>query len=636
MGRNILAARSLRHLRFARRMLVSQPLLARAAEGVHPGYQPVYVTPDGRRLPLGHIVRRAPRDDMPWLSDLTAPAPLVTGDVPAETGLRLLPPLTESGERDAFANATPDTPHRDADPTTLAPVAERDRSHPSDTATAEAPVIPRPEPALPVVHEGRRPRARIVELPGILIQPIEPEPDEDGQGNATGLAPDIPADTTANPAADTLPDEQVGRTLTQDIPSPAPQPDAESPDTAPRRDGKRAVQRPRASDALFPPTDGDRSPQAWLARLQQGQQPSQAAAKPNAKPGARTFDEQPPARGSTPGTRRSKQSPRAEAQSAQSAEAAPSPRPEKPSRAVEQPAPVAVTSRALLLEATGVDPNSANIYRGTAAARVTSGQNADALTDGVSIALGAGHATDTPETLGLLAHELTHVAQRRAPRFVPPAALAASAPARPLPGQPPLADDEPRASHDESLQQPLAPPVTSPASPADEEAQATLVESRVTHGARARQSVSFSAPVAPPGSPARQRRPSPTETRPVWGNLPAPWEPLPDWLTVTDGAPGTAPEGRQPARPAPAIPPSASALSASTSSAPGGTLSRSATAPGTQRAERGRATPSPASEMAHSATAHEGVAPEPDLDALAQQVHAILKRRLAAERRRFG
>jgi hypothetical protein len=54
---------------------------------------------------------------------------------------------------------------------------------------------------------------------------------------------------------------------------------------------------------------------------------------------------------------------------------------------------------------------------------------------------------------------------------------------------------------------------------------------------------------------------------------------------------------------------------------------------GIQRADRGRTLPETESESAH---VREERAPEPDLDALAQQIHAILKRRLAAERRRFG
>jgi hypothetical protein len=45
-----------------------------------------------------------------------------------------------------------------------------------------------------------------------------------------------------------------------------------------------------------------------------------------------------------------------------------------------------------------------------------------------------------------------------------------------------------------------------------------------------------------------------------------------------------------------------------------------------------------AADIEEPSRAHtqETAAPEPDLDLLAQQVHAILKRRLAAERRRIG
>ena len=101
--------------------------------------------------------------------------------------------------------------------------------------------------------------------------------------------------------------------------------------------------------------------------------------------------------------------------------------PVQPPTAVERPATLPDSSRATLRTMTGVDPASVRIYRGPLAERVTAAQNADALTDGGAIALGAGHATDTPETLGLLAHELTHVAQRRTPRFVPPIASSATA-----------------------------------------------------------------------------------------------------------------------------------------------------------------------------------------------------------------
>src|SRR6185312_9595617 len=127
---------------------------------------------------------------------------------------------------------------------------------------------------------------------------------------------------------------------------------------------------------------------------------------------------------------------------------------------------------------------------------------------------------------------------------------------------------------------------------------------------------------------------------PLWGNLPAPWEPLPDWLTSpsdklesaaeTQAGPALQQPGAQ-TWAGPAVAPSTPGRAPSASSA-----AASAPTAGVQRAERGRALPAVESETVHAQPAHEGSAPEPDLDALAQQVHTILKRRLAAERRRFG
>jgi hypothetical protein len=283
---------------------------------------------------------------------------------------------------------------------------------------------------------------------------------------------------------------------------------------------------------------------------------------------------------------------------------------------VEQPALLTASSRTLLHAATGVDPASVPVYRGTEAARATAAHNADALTDGEAIALGAGHATDTPEALGLLAHELAHVAQRRSPRFVPPAAQATPI-RRPAPSQP-----QPHAA---------ARPATSPVSPADEEAQAMLVEARVTSTARARQAVSFTAPVAEPERPIREQQSPRSGTRPLWGSLPAPWEPLPDWLASPSDAPDSAAETLP--GPAPQQPSAQSHTGPTVAaSAQGRAQSSAAPVPGVQRAERGRALPA----ESEAAPAHPSAAPEPDLDALAQLVHAILKRRLAAERRRFG
>lgn len=612
-------------------MTAGQPLLARASEGIRPGYQPAYVALDGRQVPLGHILRHLPRHDAPWMDALAMDA--LSGSDGAkgsaaptsETTLRLLPPLDAPDD----VAAAMDTFIVDAQPHN----AVNDEPAPIvDDTPATAPTH-REAPRIPesARSDGGRPRSRIVELPGVIVQPIEPESDE----SDAAVPEDAFAETQANDSADMPTSIQEGERQAQEPPLLRDDPPAPA---APRRRGvKRATQPPRASDALFPPTDADRSPQSWLARLQQPAPSTPAApVKPPATP-----DDEPPARGSTQGRRTNERGARASGRSSQTARAATNPAPGKPatsptrssqrqdapdvSDTVERPAPLAASSRALLHASTGIDPASVPIYRGAEAARATSAHNADALTDGEAIALGAGHATDAPEALGLLAHELTHVAQRRSPRFVPPAAQVAptrrSVASRPQPQLP-------------------ARPMISPVSPSDEETQAALVEARVTSTARARKAVSFTAPVAEPERPIRDQESPRSGTRPIWGNLPAPWEPLPDWLASPGDAPDAAaeslagPESQQPAAQtlaAPAVAPSTPGRAPSAPSAP--SVAVSAPTPGVQRAERGRALPAAESE---AVPAHRDAAPEPDLDALAQQVHAILKRRLAAERRRFG
>lgn len=114
----------------------------------------------------------------------------------------------------------------------------------------------------------------------------------------------------------------------------------------------------------------------------------------------------------------------------------------------------------------------------------------------------------------------------------------------------------------------------------------------------------------------------------AWGGLPAPWEPLPDWLAASPvdvAAPaghGDAPLITTPAR-------STALVASLPASAP----------PGAHLAVQGRDLAGEADEAATSSplpSPADERAPEPDLDALARQVHAILKRRLAAERRREG
>ena len=325
---------------------------------------------------------------------------------------------------------------------------------PSRTIRPTLPTLPTPpaedaqSPArAPMRPDGRRPHSRIVELPGVVSLPVAEEASEedaplvaqadappdtsvdDGGEGATDVATDAQADDHEQPQQPLPALDEPPAVVSEEPALRRPLPSKRRPCQSPRRrGGKRAAPTPptRASDALFPPTDADRTPQTWLARLRQAETPT----PPNqAKP-----DGEPPMTRGQPirqrGQGKAGQTPSASYAPAQHEPAATpaspvSPAsPAQPPTAVERPATLPDSSRATLRTMTGVDPAGVRIYRGPLAERVTATQNADALTDGGAIALGAGHATDTPETLGLLAHELTHVAQRRAPRFVPPIAQA--------------------------------------------------------------------------------------------------------------------------------------------------------------------------------------------------------------------
>jgi Domain of unknown function (DUF4157) len=636
MARHNLAARSLRHLRFAHRMMVGQPLLARAS---HSSYPPTSIALDGYQLPLGRILRRLPLDDAMWTTDVadgeTGAAPVADVAPPAETLLRLLPRLAETHDADTTSAAPGDD--MGAPPATTRLSGQTDARRVADDASAAPTTTPPTVP--PARSDGVRPRSRIVELPGTVSLPVEEtSPDEPRAPDIPEESPeDVPenaraefladAHETSESAPEQQPlmreaDEQVtttsrepAKTAVEQVTPVSPVPPAASASTPRRRGRQPSATPPRASDALFPPTDDDRSPAAWLARLQHAEEPtpptppepSAAPVKPDNETSSAPV-QRPGARDSRKGANRAQASTTATPETHTTSARSQSPEQSSQSQSEERPATLPGSSRALLHTLTGVDPASARVYRGPVAERAASAQNADALTDGSAIALGAGHATDTPETLGLLAHELTHVAQRRSTRFVPPVA------------QPPHHQHRVSAGTSSPVAQGSHPA----ASPADEEAQATQVEARVTRIARAKTSPPHAIQPALPvesdaTTPPARETPMRPGTQPVWGNLPAPWEPLPDWMTSPAESSVSAPQ--------PASHPQA------TSSAPA--RAPSANTPGMQRAERGR---SLAAEVEESSPSHtrETPAPEPDLDLLAQQVHAILKRRLAAERRRFG
>jgi hypothetical protein len=236
----------------------------------------------------------------------------------------------------------------------------------------------------------------------------------------------------------------------------------------------------------------------------------------------------------------------------------------------------------------GIDPASARVHDQVEHSPVQAERAADAVAQGDDILLMPGQVGDEPRDLGLLAHELTHVARDREPRFEPPV----------------LKNQDMADQDDETL--------------------AREVEQRVIDAATRRQNAEARGDELPSeriedgqqqnGLAAEhdgeQRNGFATHAEPddPWGGLPAPWEPMPGWVFS-----GPFPTNGH-AEPAPAAQP--------------------AEAPQpVHYAETTR--PVETSQASQSGGAAEGQ-PEPDLDVLAHQVYAILQRRLSAERRRYG
>jgi hypothetical protein len=255
--------------------------------------------------------------------------------------------------------------------------------------------------------------------------------------------------------------------------------------------------------------------------------------------------------------------------------------------------PLRESTRRFLRPRVGIDPASVPIVRGQAADRLL-GPDADAAAIGEAIVLPSTHDEQSPRTLGLIAHELTHVAQRRQPAFLPPVV-------RPSVDRPATSTGAPRRAL--------------PRPPSSEESLARHVEHIVVREAENAVADDTSIvdfghePVKNYSSPRSSDAPPVAEQSSEWGGLPAPWEPLamPEF---------SSPNATQPASfavPAPSF----------ADDAP------------VHFADHGR--PADEAPAAASAPQHpHDDAPPPDLDTLARHVYDVLKRRLAAERRREG
>ncbi len=305
-------------------------------------------------------------------------------------------------------------------------------------------------------------------------------------------------------------------------------------------------------DELFAPRNTDRTPQAWLTRLME-------AARSTAIEDSDTLQIRPSS------------------------------------------APLSQRTRRFLQPLLGVDPASVRVHRDAIAERLTDAYQADAITVGDDIEVAAGHPDDTSETLGLLAHELTHVARQREPHFVPPIARSI----RQFPSRasrPSFADDETLALQVESQVKRVAQEQVDQVGNAGETSAETTI----------------SIPKSRAASDA-------------WGGLPAPWEPLPDWLvSLTGAAEGSAHIPVVPSQ-SPPVAHGTDRTVSGTGMIHGGDIGASDT--GVQRAGTERSVDVEKGQAATS-TANATKAPEPNLDELARQVYSLLKRRLGVEYRR--
>jgi hypothetical protein len=343
-------------------------------------------------------------------------------------------------------------------------------------------------------------------------------------------------------------------------------------------------------------------------------------------------------------------------------------------RAQPAPTPLPLRARYFLQPLVGIDLTGVRVHRGILAEQLTTSYQADAITVGNEVAIANGHTEETPETLGLLAHEFTHVARRSDPRFVPPIVRSGHISSTTMN----LSPVTPFRSEAGTDPLPLAGKQTDghPAQ-ADEEALALQVENRVAQIAQGQ--IEQVTPFSTAGVDPDERRTLTgiPATAGSWNGLPAPWEPLPDWMTSLPptmespggqphnqtGIPTQAPVGTGPAplpptyslgkeqvhggrdlAPFGVVPPDGSPDPQTSWQ---GTMQGRKTPPygeiplavdtGDSRVQRAGEERSQSIEAGGSTVpgAQPVVnTPEPDLDALAQQVHAILKRRLAVERRR--
>ena len=363
--------------------------------------------------------------------------------------------------------------------------------------------------------------------------------------------------------------------------------------------------REREGDRLFQPVDDgvDRSPAVWAARLARAMRPASAASPRTSAPrraaDSATAPTRRPVHPSVSGPTRRPSTP--------IPSAPPAPAPVSRSAASDtSEVTVSEKARRFLKPIVGIDPATVTIVQGPAADEINAANQTDALAVGDdTIVVGPGFTGELPRDLGLLAHELTHIARDRRPRFIPPAARSRTR------GMSTGLDEEAVARRVEAQTIAFA---------NDSAAQRTIAD-RVFHESRRQ-----SAPELIAATPDGAQMPHASHPVDDWGGLPAPWEPLPEWVTApTMAAESTT--GMQ--RSFDTGPLSGAAPSVPMPVA----TSVPATQPAVHAADSARVLDAPGG--AGTQAAGEGQPPvAPDIDHLARQVYAALKRRLEADARR--
>ena len=169
-------------------------------------------------------------------------------------------------------------------------------------------------------------------------------------------------------------------------------------------------------------------------------------------------------------------------------------------------------SRRFLKPLVGIDPATVTILQGPAADDTNAAHQTDALAIGDdTIVVGSGFTGELPRNLGLLAHELTHIARERRPRFIPAAA-------RPGRGRWSFEPSEEAVARRVEAQ--------AIALATDSAAQKAVAD-RVFHETP-QQSPLETIEATPIGE---AQIPRAARLANAWGGLPAPWEPLPEWLS---------------------------------------------------------------------------------------------------------